>query len=262
MTMNLTERNEKGYIPLDRANYTVRSYHTDIKKQASLPALFLFLQESAWHHAALNNFGWEALIPKNLIWALARMRLQIFRYPEWNDTVQLETWSKPPEPLMAYRDFELCDGKGGLLLRATSAWLLIEATSRRPQRISILGDCFPIIAGREAISGSLQRIASAPMDKQGDVHTVPFSAIDINGHVNNAHYVQWILDAFPWEYLQQHNATEIEINYLQEARLGDQYRINVEEVSCNNYLCNILRQSDSKELVRMTLCFESTPMGA
>lgn len=254
--MSMTERNEHGQIPLEHADYAIHSYHTDVKQQVNLPSLFLFLQESAWHHAAVNDFGWEALNRINCIWALARIKVLLYKYPAWTETVRLETWSKPPEPLMAYRDFEVRDGKGDLVLSATSAWLVIDATTRRPQRVSVLGNCFPILEGREAIRGSLQRIAQAPADQQGPVHSVPFSAIDINGHVNNTNYVKWVLDAFPFDYLRQHNVYDIEINYLQESRQGDQYRINTEETAPNEYLCNIIRQNDGKELVRMKMHFE------
>ena len=243
---------------LGEYKYAVNSYHTDMKKQLSLPALFCFAQESAWRHAETNNFGWAALSKLNCFWAVSRMKVQIEEYPAWNDEIHLETWSKAPDALMAYRDFEFFDAANRRTIAASSAWLILDVNTRRPQRMNILTGKYPILDGREALASGAGKIQKAPRDSGTGACTVPYSAMDMNGHVNNANYVQWALDAFPADFIASHNVHEIEINYLHESRIGETYRVNIEESAPLQYLCNIVRIDDGRELVRMLLSFKKT----
>ncbi|MDR2027748.1 MAG: hypothetical protein LBQ01_09380 [Prevotellaceae bacterium] len=239
-----------------RYEYHINSYFTDLKKQLSLPALFCLLQESAYKHAENHNFGWTDMSENNLFWALSRIRVQIDSYPLWNDSIFVETWSKEPDPIMAYRDFEIFLPDRKKLLSATSAWLMLSMETRKPQRIALMKDKFPEPYNRSALDvrpGKLpqhKKTADNPV-----IHTVPYSAIDINGHVNNTLYIQWIIDGFPVDYILNHDVCDIEINYLQEAPVNLQYFVVIEELSQNEYLCSVVRYPDNRELSRMMLKF-------
>ncbi|MDR3246699.1 MAG: hypothetical protein LBT50_09745 [Prevotellaceae bacterium] len=239
-----------------RYEYPVTSYLTDWKQQLSLPALFYLLQESAWKHAESHNFGWEVLSKNNFIWALSRVKVCIDAYPVWKDSVFVETWSKEPDMIMAYRDFEMFSANNDKLLSATSAWLILSMESRRPQRIALMRENFPIADNRFALDTQLGKLPQHKIQVSDyGINTVPYSAIDINGHVNNTLYIQWVIDGFPHEYIQSHDIYEIEINYLQEAIVNQQYYVIIEEFRPDEYLCSVVRHPDNKELSRMMLKF-------
>jgi acyl-ACP thioesterase len=240
-----------------RYKYQVNSYLTDMKKRLSLPALFYLLQESAYIHAENHNFGWTTLSENNSFWALARIRVQIDDYPSWNDSVFVETWSKGPDMVMAYRDFEMFSSHGEKLLSATSAWLMLNMDTRKPQRIMLLKDKFPARYARNALDVRLEKLPQHKIAANDSaIHSVPYSAIDMNGHVNNTLYIQWIIDSFPVDYVLTHNVYDIEINYLQEAMAGQRYCVIVEEFAADEYLCSIVRHNDDRELARMMLKFK------
>jgi acyl-ACP thioesterase len=236
--------------------YEVNSYLTDLKSQLSLPALFYLLQESAFIHAETHNFGWATLSENNLFWALSRIKVQIDDYPLWKDTVFVETWSKGPDNIMAYRDFEVYSSNSKKILAATSAWLILNMETRKPQRITPMKDKFPAPYDRRALDIRLEKLPQHKV-RPSDyiVYTVPYSAIDINGHVNNTLYIQWVIDNFPVDYIINHNVYDIEINYLHEAMAGLQYYVIIEDILPDEYLCSIVRFPDNKELSRMMLKF-------
>jgi acyl-ACP thioesterase len=239
-----------------RYEYSVNSYLTDRKQQLSLPALFYLLQESAWKHADSHNFGWEALAENNFFWVLSRIKVRIDDYPLWRDSIFIETWSKDPDTVMAYRDFEMFSANNKKLLSATSAWLILSMENRRPQRISLMGDIFPVSYDRFAIDTRLEKLPQHKcLPDNYTVNTVPYSAIDINGHVNNTLYIQWVIDAFSPDYIQNADVYDIEINYLQEAIVNQQYYVIIEEFLPDEYLCSVVRHPDNKELARMMLKF-------
>jgi acyl-ACP thioesterase len=239
-----------------RYEYHVNSYYTDLKKQLTLPALFCFLQESAFKHAENHNFGWTTMSENSFFWALSRMKVQINDYPLWNDSIFVETWSKKPDTIMAYRDFEVFLPDNKKSISATSAWLMLNMETRKPQRIALMKDKFPEPCSRNAFNIRLEKLPQHKNPaKDYFIHTVPYSAIDINGHVNNTLYVQWVIDSFPVDYILNHDIFDIEINYLQEAIINQQYFVIIEEFSQNEYLCSVIRYPDNRELSRMMLKF-------
>ena len=63
------------------------------------------------------------------------------------------------------------------------------------------------------------------------VNKVKYSDLDINMHVNNARYLNWITDSYPMEFLRRNYPVEIEVNYLSETTPGDEYYVSTERKS-------------------------------
>jgi acyl-ACP thioesterase len=49
--------------------------------------------------------------------------------------------------------------------------------------------------------------------------------LDMNGHVNNTRFAQWVLDSLPLEAHEAHQLRSYEINFLAEARYRDRISI-------------------------------------
>jgi acyl-ACP thioesterase len=239
--------------------YNVSSYLADLKKQASLPGLFLLLQESAWRHAEEGGFGWKSLYAKDCFWVLSAIKAEIFEYPAWNDTVLVETWSREPGNFTACRHFDMFAADGTRLLSAASVWLILNK-KKRPQKIAELITGFPL-SDRIAIefdSRKLPKLSATHSPDSRSVKTATYSDADINGHVNNTCYLQWVIDAFPTDYLMTRDICRIEINYLKESLPGRQYFTAIEERSPDEYLCAVAGYPDCEELAKMNLKFKKT----
>ncbi len=51
--------------------------------------------------------------------------------------------------------------------------------------------------------------------------TVGYSDVDVNEHLNNSRYVDFIMDCFTLEEHKKHSIKSIEVNYSNEALPGD-----------------------------------------
>jgi acyl-ACP thioesterase len=69
--------------------------------------------------------------------------------------------------------------------------------------------------------------------------------------VNNIRYIQWVLDSFPYDFAQAHKVIEIEVNFLQQAKLGDKYYIVTQDLGNGAYLSAAVRVGDNKDLVHI-----------
>jgi acyl-ACP thioesterase len=74
----------------------------------------------------------------------------------------------------------------------------------------------------------------------------------MNQHVNNAKYIEWILDSYPLEMNQTHNVTTFEINFLAETNYGEELCIHSEpqKDSAPTFLHTMIRKEDGRELCR------------
>jgi acyl-ACP thioesterase len=238
-------------------HYKVHSYETDFKQRLSLSALLNFMQETAGNHATANGFGFSQLSGKGHFWVLSRAKVNIQRYPTWNDELKLRTWSKTPDSLMAHRDFELLDAQDNIVAAANTVWLIVDVNSRRPVRMDGTFAQFPHVNDRTAIAAAaklnpINATLQAP-------HTIALGEMDMNGHVNNGCYVRWALDSLPLDFAQQNEVCDLEINFLHESCAGQQYAVGMQQVSDSTFMGNIVRQNDGKELIRIQIQTRTCP---
>ena len=213
--------------------YDINSYHADFMQLLSPVSLFCFLQESAWRHANSKGFGYGHLAEQNEFWVLAKVHVLIHRMPGWTEKVRLETWGKEPEMLTAYRDFEFFDAKNQSIIHATSSWHILSMQSHRPVRLTNFAEGFPFV-NRHAIAEKPQKIQ---LPASNGVHSTIFpifpSDIDLNQHVNNTKYLQWAMDCIPLEFQKQHLLHKINVNFLSESRMGENYFIETHQAGLN-----------------------------
>ncbi len=192
---------------------------------ASLPALANALQEVAGLHAAELGVGIQALQQEGHTWMLGRLALDLVRPPAWREACVLTTWpSGVRRKLLAERQFALETAEGESLLTASSEWLYVDFIKgrllRAPESVQALAHPgvlnFGLCAERFP---EVEAKAGAVAEK---TFTVRRSEIDANNHVNNVHYLEWMLESLPEEVYFQATPKKLDIEYKQAAKLGDE----------------------------------------
>lgn len=230
-------------------DYRVRSYDVDFKKRVALPNLCRFMQESAWNHAEHLGIGYSRLIEKNLVWVLSRQLVKMDAFPKRGDTVRILTWPTRRDRLFCYRDFKILDDRDRLLGTATTAWFAIDLPKRKPQRtdsyfdlnLEVVEPLFPEGPGKIEALAETKPVRSVEAGYQD---------LDVNSHVNNVKYVEWILEGMPLDFHATHRLREMGINYLSEALYGDRISISRQKKEGGTFLHCLRREGDGKELCR------------
>jgi len=208
-------------------SFRISSFDTDPLGRARLTTLAGFFQEMAYLHAGGLGFGYRDLEQKNSFWVLSRIKIGIDRYPFWDEEVMVETWHNGVERLFGLREFRVFDRDEHPVARATSAWLILDAKTRRPLRPD--ENLLNAGTGRGFLfEGRPERIDIPGNAGLLSTRRVAYSDLDIMGHVNNVKYMEWCIDlcmetsdpAGPGLGIQ-----ELEINYKGEARQGDSVEI-------------------------------------
>jgi len=180
------------------------------------------MQEAAGRHAGRLGWGLETLMANGQTWVLARYHVRLLRLPSSGERIWVRTWPAGKRKLYGLRDFQIIDASGAELLRAASAFLLLNLKSRRPGRLDHLLPGYKPPAER-AIADDFS--APLPKAESGDSprsFRAQSADIDINEHVNNTVYLEWALSAAPAEIQSHRRLTVLEAAFLGEARLGDE----------------------------------------
>lgn len=232
--------------PYSIFRFTIKSYHSDQDGKLTLPALFHFLQECAWDNARLNNFGYEFLKTENAFWVLSRVLVQMDKYPQWKDEIEIKTWPKGADGFFALRDFEIYL-KGEVIGRVTSSWLILDSDSRRPRKLENFNFIHENFLKESAVDQKLEKIVfSGELNELGK-RKVYQSDLDVNKHVNNATYVRWIMDSC-YSDNNKIGISVFEINFLTELYLNDEFTIHSIDFEEERFF--VLKNLSDKEVCR------------
>jgi len=227
----------------------VESFDVDPKGRLKPHKLFSFMINSAWNHASALGLGYQELSEHNLMWVISKFQLNIIRMPEWRDKISIETWGKSIERFYALRDFSVFSEEGRKLAYASGGWLILEKDSYRPQKLDQLMANFPWQKEKSELETNLKKVAESTKSEDRIHFHVVFTDIDINNHVNGAKYLQWIMDSYPRDVLEQMQPESIEMSFLAEAAIDDEIAVHFERLA-NQEINTVRRVIDSKDLCR------------
>jgi len=216
--------------------YTVHAYEVGTRITALLTIVWNYLQDSAWHHARNLRLGYEALIRENKNWVLARLSIEMDRYPLWGETVTVRTWPKGTHRLFALRDFEIVDGSGNRIGAAASVWLILDTQSKRPQRPEPYFESMPLVPDRHAIGSFPEKLPPVEHVHRESVFRVRYTDLDMHNHVNSAKYIEWVLNGYSEEEHERRMISAIQIHFIAEALYGDEIRMKMERADGGGYV--------------------------
>lgn len=230
---------------------TVHSYEIDFGSKLNIFSLFNYFQEIAWEHAGLLHFGLDDLAQKNLFWVLSRVRVEIVRFPAWTEKIKLVTYPRGIDGLFALRDYEVYDSNNQRIIAGSSSWLILNAQTRRPVRLSDIG--LPFVSNeRCALAQNPSKIADvsgSPILRDNVI--VKPSDFDVNYHVNNTRYIEWAYNAFNFQHHKEKTLKTVEVNFLAEGKEDYNLNINLYQLNEQNHHISINRFEDNKELCRV-----------
>ena len=209
----------------DYPHYTVTRtvYDSDLDASGRMsPARICdILQCGATASAAELGVGMTDLMKEGHSWMISSMSVCFDGWPRPMDAVTLTTWpSGVRGKLICHRDYVIDAADGTRLVRATSDWIYVDVASRKICRLT------PRMM--ELAPEGVPRADVPPAEKPPEGEGETFSAeivvrradCDVNRHVNNIHYIEWLLEPLS-EELAARRLVRLDITYPAEARRGD-----------------------------------------
>jgi medium-chain acyl-[acyl-carrier-protein] hydrolase len=203
-------------------SYRVMVGDVDFTKKLKPGAAFNYFQEIAGTHAANLGVGIDTIRRKHgVIWVMTRIRVDVERYPGWDENIVIETWPQQPKRFEFERHYIMRDIQGHILMRAVSFWVILDESTRELRKSEVINAQYPEFLTERAIDCSLGKIKPTGEPETVYKRWIGCSDIDMNGHINNSRYVDFIMDCFTMDELRGHRTNSIQVSYLGEAFPGD-----------------------------------------
>ena len=234
-----------------RNSYAIRSYEVNAGGRLSIPSIFNLLQDAASGHALKLGVSVPQLLAGNYTWVLSRIYLKMDQYPGWGDTIQVHTWPSGIQRVFALRDFDI-RMNGRTIGSCVSAWIIIDAANRRPARPTSFARQLNPVERPHVVVHSLGKLTPLKTPQIEKRFSVRYRDLDINQHVNNVSYIEWLLECSPGIADSDRFLSELEVNFLGEAFHGDKVmaRCCHQEENGMQIAHDVLRETDGRELIR------------
>lgn len=227
--------------------FLVRAYEADASNRLKISSVFNFMQVAAGLNANDLGFGYSQLTPKGYFWVLSRVILEWSGEVRFDEEIVVETWPKGIDKLFALRDFRIYSNDGACIGKATSAWLMIDSQTGRPLILNSSMFNLPDTKVSPAINQTPGKLIVPHQLMQLGSRTAMYSDIDVNQHVNNAKYIEYIWDSLPDGY-SSFPRCRMQINFLKEIRQGEKIalRMAVQENNDNLVYIEAMKSPDIK----------------
>ena len=200
----------KMKIPFDMA---------DMNGHIKLPdVILLSLQVSGMQSIELGVSDKTILEDYNLVWIITEYDIEVARLPRFAEEITIETEALSYNRLFCYRRFTIYDETGQELIHMMATFVLMDRDSRKvhavePEIVAPYQSDFD----KKLIRGPKYESLDEPISK--DYH-VRFYDLDMNGHVNNSKYLDWIFEVMGADFLTQYIPKKINLKYVKEVRPG------------------------------------------
>ena len=201
----------------------LRAEHCDPNRKLRLQSLLHFSQEMCIHHTELLGMGRKMTLDKGFLWIINKERFEITRLPEYDEEITLVTY--PGEMLHYFfpRYFRILDKSGTVIVKGSILWSLIDKKTR--QLIDPIEHGIHIQGQEKPDQLPLMFSTRHPDLQARDTITATFDRCDLNGHLNNASYLDIALEHMPLAVLKEKAIHTIDMSFAKEIPLGESFEL-------------------------------------
>ena len=192
---------------------------SDINGHIKLPDIILLsLQVSGSQSAQLGVSDKDILERYNLVWIITEYDIDVIRLPRFAEEITIETEALSFNRLFCYRRFTIYDESGQAIIQMLATFALMDRDSRKVHPVvpEIVAP-YQSESSKKLLRGPKYAELENAISK--DYH-VRFYDLDMNGHVNNSKYLDWIFEVMGADFLTNHIPKKINLKYVKEVRPG------------------------------------------
>ena len=195
--------------------------HYDLK----ISTIFKYLQQVSTNHAELLGLGKKDTVDKGMFWVITRMKVIIHKMPKMLETLTVTTH---PGDMMLFifpRFYEVYNEQGELVISGSSSWVLLDNETHKV-KMKPFGDGYSLQGEKDERDIPVpEKVIGLDNIELVDERKVRYSDIDLNGHLNNTKYIDYITDTHDSHFYNKYCVKEILINYEKEIKDNDEVKL-------------------------------------
>lgn len=233
-----------------KVSYKVRSYEVDHHQEASISTICNYFQEAAGLHAQELQFDISDLQKKGLTWILYKLQVKVHAFPRRWESIRVTTWPSTGDGLRAYRDYELHSKNGNLLAVGLSQWMVLDIRKKRPVKMpdELMNSRFK--TDKHVLDLHKKSLDNLSSEDAAFITTAGLNDLDMNRHVNNVRYIEWMTGHNYSEKGDPKKCDELVIQYASETNAGDQiYLSSKTGLNQDGKISYTLFKNDKKRII-------------
>ncbi|MDO5027969.1 MAG: thioesterase [Bacillota bacterium] len=203
----------------------------DINSQLPLSYLFDYMINIGTLHVEALDLSTKDLLEKNISWMIYQVKIKIHQLAQVDTKIKISTYVSKVDKLRIYRQVNISDQDGKILIEASFIWLLVDLEKMK------------VIRPLKEIKAMVQN-----MDLDTDLEFTKFkdlesydtsiswpiykSDLDYNKHVHSGAYIRWLTDLVD---LDNKQLREFEIYFKDQVLQEDQLEILKKHQGPNYY---------------------------
>ena len=192
---------------------------SDVNGFIKIPQLILLsLQVSGMQSIELGMSDMYILENYNLVWIITDYNMKIDRLPVFDEKITIETYAMSHNRLFCYRAFNIKDEEGNTIIEMVATFVLMDRDTRKVHPVmSELTDAFDSEFSKTMLRGPRFKELEGGVEQE---YRVRFYDLDMNGHVNNSKYLDWVFEVMGADFLTQHVPKKVHLKYVKEVLAG------------------------------------------
>ena len=192
---------------------------SDVNGYIKIPQLILLsLQVSGMQSIELGMSDMYILENYNLVWIITDYNMKIDRLPVFDEKITIETYAMSHNRLFCYRAFNIKDEAGNTIIEMVATFVLMDRDTRKVHPVmSEITDAFDSEFSKTMIRGPRFKELEGGVEQE---YRVRFYDLDMNGHVNNSKYLDWVFEVMGADFLTQHIPKKVHLKYVKEVLAG------------------------------------------
>ena len=192
---------------------------SDVNGFIKIPQLILLsLQVSGMQSIELGMSDRYILENYNLVWIITDYNMKIDRLPVFDEKITIETYAMSHNRLFCYRAFNIKDEAGNTIIEMVATFVLMDRDTRKVHPVmSEITDAFDSEFSKTMLRGPRFKELEGGVEQE---YRVRFYDLDMNGHVNNSKYLDWVFEVMGADFLTQHVPKKVHLKYVKEVLAG------------------------------------------
>lgn len=222
--------------PVLTDQFFISAGEVNAEGELSLPLLTSRIIDIATLHANSLGIGNATMADRDMGWVLARLTIEMRKYPRVNDSCQISTWIENWNRHYSERSFRFENSEGEILGYARTIWMVLDIRNRTNAGLQHL--TLP-----EGMTGALEnpcdrqerhrlivppgipidpnlRVKPLVADREPAMKVFGYSDIDFYRHVNTVRYVEMLLDTKDLDFYDRNMVSRLEMSFMHEVKAG------------------------------------------
>ena len=220
--------------------------YSEMNKEFKLSnvGLMNLFQDIATIHGTKAN---DSLKTHDSCWFITAYKVKIEKRPDYENFVNLSTWSRGIRGCLASREFEIKDESGNLMVSALSNWIRINKHTQKIERIT--PEIVTAYTTEEHTNFGYEWLEKLQECEKIDAEytfTADRNYVDVHKHVNNVAYLKYANLVMPNDVFEKPEPLEFEIMYRKAIQLSETFKCLWTETE--NFYNVSFKSTDGSEL--------------